>query len=240
MRLGSVENPFTMAAYAVFGLVFLAIGIAMLVWWNPAALVFLPLGLLFSGAALHTVLGAGRYGEVQLEILRPAYPGGRLEARLLLPGGAGGATELLVELNCKEVLRVRHGGEHSFRLHERLLWHAQTRAPLTSLVFDIPTDAPLSQGASNEYLTTPGVYWEVQVESENVPGVDLMRGFRFPVTARPSGAPPAPLGHPLMSQFQPPPSPDDGPPPEIPGARDAGRVVGRMVGRLMAALGRRQ
>jgi len=193
MRIGSVENPVTIAAYGLFGAVFGGIGL-FLVWQNPVAgLVFGGFGALFLFGAVHSYLGAMRFGDVALEVREPVVPGGRLVARLDCPGGAGGASTIHAEVNCKKVEWVRAGGKR--HLSETAIWSAKRSFPLRAAAkgahcdidFDLPKDAPLSEGGSTETRSMPGIYWELQVESEDLPGVDLMRGFRFPVVA---GTPP--------------------------------------------------
>ena len=193
MRIGSVENPLTIAGYGVFGAVFAGIGIFILRDSPIAGLVFGGLGALFLFGAVHSYLGAVRYGDVALEIAEPVVPGGRLLARLVCPDGVAGASTIHAEMRCKKVEWVVSGGKR--HLTENAIWSAKRSFPLRAagkaahcdIHFDLPPDAPISEGGSTATRTLPGIFWEVQVETDDLPGVDLMRGFRFPVIA---GTPP--------------------------------------------------
>lgn len=189
MRIGSVETPVTIVAYAIFGAVFAGIGLFILRENPIAGLVFGGIGALSLFGALHSYLGARRYGNVALELVEPAVPGGRLIARLDCPGGTAGASLIHAEVNCKKVEWIVQGRER--HLIENVIWTAKRSFPVRTsgkgakcdIDFDLPADAPLTEGGSTETRSMPGIYWEVQVETPDVPGVDLMRGFRFPVVA---------------------------------------------------------
>ncbi|HUQ24175.1 MAG TPA: hypothetical protein VM140_00795 [Burkholderiales bacterium] len=190
MRIGAVENPTTIALYGVFGIVFCAIGVFVLLGGSGlAGAVFAAFGALFLYGAVHSSLSRARYGDVALEVSDPVVPGGRLTARLDIPGGTGGATMIEAELRCKKVEWVRTAGKRS--LSDSAIWSSKQSFPLRSagkaahceIAFDLPADAPLSEGGSTATRTMPGIYWELQVATEDVEGVDLMRGFRFPVVA---------------------------------------------------------
>jgi hypothetical protein len=196
MRIGSAESPGAIAGYVLFGLVFGVAGFYIFRESPIAGCVFGGLGALMLFGAVHAWLSRQRYGDVALDVGEPVVPGGRLMAKLLCPGGGGGATKIHVELRCKKVEYVRAAGKRS--LGETILWSAKADFPLErygdaarcAIAFDMPADAPLSDAGltRSNVNTQPGIYWEVHAASEDVPGVDLMRAFRFPVVA---GAPPS-------------------------------------------------
>lgn len=189
MRVEPVENPATITWYAIFGLIFGGIGVVIFSdgsWLGGS--IFLAIGALFLCGAIHSVVGRIRYGAVYLDLETPVVPGGKLSARLVSPGGAAGAGEINVELRCKRV--AWSGAGDSQGLSETVIWSEKTRLPLLSdpaggvtcnIGFEIPGDAAPSEGRSTNTNTAPGVYWELQVATNSVQGVDLMRGFRFPV-----------------------------------------------------------
>ena len=191
MRIQSAENPTNIAGYILFGVLFCAIG--YFVWSQSAgaALVFFGFGALCLFGAGHAYLSVQRYGEVSLDVVEPVVPGSRLSATLLCPGGASGARTIHAELCCKKVEWTRSGGKSS--LAETVLWSAKADFPLQAhgnaarcaMTFDLPADAPISDRVLTERNVNirPGIFWELQAASEDVPGVDLMRAFRFPVVA---------------------------------------------------------
>lgn len=191
MRIGSVENPTNIAGYVIFGLLFCVIGYFVWMQSAGAALVFFGFGALCLFGAGHAYLSVQRYGEVTLDVVEPVVPGGRLSATLLCPGGASGASTIHAELCCKKVEWTRSGGKSS--LGETVMWSAKADFPIQphgdaarcAISFDLPKDAPLSDRVLTErnVNTRPGIFWELQAASEDVPGVDLMRAFRFPVVA---------------------------------------------------------
>lgn len=195
MRIGSAESPGAIVAYALFGLVFAVAGVFVFQQSAIGGCVFGGLGALMLLGAVHAWLSAQRYGDVTLDVAEPVVPGGRLTATLLCPGGGGGATKIHAELRCKKVEYFKSGGKQS--LGETVLWSAKADFPLQpygnaarcTLAFDMPADAPISDlGLTKANMNTkPGIYWELDAKSEDVPGVDLMRAFRFPVVA---GTPP--------------------------------------------------
>ena len=196
MRIGSAESPGAVVGYALFGLVFGGAGFFIFRQSPIAGCVFGGLGALMLFGAVHAWLSVQRYGDVTLDVVEPVVPGGRLTANLLCPGGGAGATKIHAELRCKKVEYVVSGGKRS--LGETILWSAKADFPLEhygnaarcAIAFDMPSDAPVSDaGLTKANMNTqPGIYWELEAVSEDVPGVDLMRAFRFPVIA---GTPPA-------------------------------------------------
>ena len=188
MRLtGSVENRTTIIGYLAAGLVFGGIGAALFSLDPITGCVFGALGAVLIYGAVHTLVGATRYGDVSLELAGRVVPGGRLMARLACPKGAARVQVLHAEMRCKKAEWTGIGKSRS--LSETVLWSAKKSftvqavgdAAFCDLDFDMPADAPISEGGSTATQTHPGIFWEVQVESDDLPGVDLMRGFRFPV-----------------------------------------------------------
>jgi len=177
MRIGSVENPASIFGYALFGAAFGSAGVFFFRQNPIVGLIFGGLGALLVFVAIHAYLGRQRYGELVLDVDEPVVPGGQFKARLVVPGRAAART-IQAELRCKKVEARKRG------LTESILWSAKQSFPMEGEIrFTMPADAPLSEGGTTATRTTPGIYWELQVETGDEPGVDLMRGFRFPVVA---------------------------------------------------------
>lgn len=155
-----------------FGLLFPAIGLALLAW------------------AVRMWLVVRRYGGAELTLATtPGVLGGRLAGAIRLPQAAEGAESYRLTLRCVEVDRR---GEHT---SERVRWEeeqvlradalpARDEGIILPVLFGPPYDLPASQAPC------PGgqVVWRLKAQAQR-PGLDLDLAFEVPVFRTPDSRP---------------------------------------------------
>ena len=197
LRIGNVEKPVAIFSYLLVVAMFGGAGIYILRdhrtgWLLVLALIFFAIAAVPIVMAVHRMLGRIRYGEVMLEMDGPAVIGEAFSARLMSPGGAGGARSVEARLSCKKVWSNRiHPARMEQKLTEGVLWSTSGAFPTTyetnravwNLTFQLPANQPASRGNLASMQVAEGVYWDLQVHAGDVDGVDLKRGFTIPVVS---------------------------------------------------------
>jgi hypothetical protein len=184
-----VAQTFGMALFFVLFLTpFHWVGIAQRVWpFAIGALLFdlVVVGLLVRGVRL--VLMRRRYGAPWLRFKRfPFHPGDRVEASVDAFGALGVLPSLNATLRCvQERYEVRGMGKNRatkvicYALWSSTITAERTRKGTFEVAFDLPADA-----SSCALADRPARFWELELASADVPGVDYAAKFLVPVYAR--------------------------------------------------------
>lgn len=145
-------------------------------------------GLLWHAGVL--VARRRRYGAPVLHFARfPFLVGASVEVTLPRFGGLGSVPRLTATLRCvQERYETRGTGDDRSRevVYYELWSHTMQVEPSRrgdfEMRFELPTDAP-----SSELSARPARFWELELASGDIPGVDYSTTFLIPVYARGQG-----------------------------------------------------